>query len=499
MRGEGEATLQSGQAALIVTYGNTTRKCRLLDRDLFLLGRSPMCDVALVSPEAAPVHCILQRVADGWRIRDCSGGRHATRLNGRAITEETLNDADVLQIGAFSFEVRLPAGHPTRTLAIASSGQDSLSPRLKQLQRSRRNLVRLALRLRLRARKGKSLPPTLAELEKQADTLRGLQRDYQKLMREYEERLNEVERAERELCDERAAFERECVERRVRLEREEYDLARRQAELTRAPVAQVAPDAVPAAAIEERASALDRRSRELNCFARYLQRSRRQAEEKAVYVVSPSEAEYWRRECEQLQANWSLLEVQFQRELAAIKAECGCARVRAEASIVAEREMHAIVDSLQREIAERDNQLQKLRREIEQRDAIANLEKCGGYEDELNAYRQELERDRQALSEQLCQLQARESDIESVAREAEFQMSRERAVLARERAELTRLRDEIRLARERGHRAGDIRERLAHLRSLRQDLSGTSPSAPGNHRREESDVKEENPVRESVE
>ncbi len=496
MRGEGETTLQSGQAALIVTYGNTTRKCRPLDRDLFLLGRSPMCDVALVSPEAAPVHCILQRTADGWRIRDCSGGRHATRLNGRAITEEALNDADVLQIGAFSFEVRLPAGHPTRTLAIASSGQDSLSPRLKQLQRSRRNLVRLALRLR--ARKGKALPPTLAELERQADTLRGLQRDYQKLMREYEERLNDVERAEREVCDERAAFERECVERRVRLEREEYDLARRQAELTRAPVAQVAPDAQPAGAIEERALELDRRSRELNCFARYLQRTRRQAEEKAVYVVSPSEAAYWRRECEQLQANWSVLEAQFQRELAAIKAECGCARAKAEASTVSERETHAIVDSLQREVAERDAQLQKLRREIEQRDAMANLEKCDGYESELNAYRQELERDRQALSEQMCQLQARQSDIESIAREAEFQMSRERAVLARERAELTRLRDEIRVARERGPRADDIRERLAHLRSLRQDLSGTSPSAPGNHRREESVVKEENPVRGSV-
>jgi pSer/pThr/pTyr-binding forkhead associated (FHA) protein len=497
MRRDGEAILQPGQAALIVTYGNTTRKYRPLDRDLFLLGRSPLCDVALVSPEAAPVHCILQRTADGWRIRDCSGGRHATRLNGRAITEEALNDADVLQIGAFSFELRLPAANSTPTPGTTPAVNEIALPRLKQLQRSRRNLVRLALRWRERAQKSKPLPPSLAELELQAETLRGLQRDYQKLVQEYEERLSEVEKAEREVCDERTAFERECVERRVGLERQERDLERRREELARAPVAQAVPETKEASNLE-RGLELDRRSRELNHFARYLQRCRRQAEDKSVYVVSPSEAEHWRRQCEQLQANWSILEAQFQQELAEAKIECDRAREQAEALAVAEKETQAVVDALQHEIHNRDLQLQKMRLQLDHRQSESNQEHSGCYEQELNAFRQELERDRQELNEQLRELQARQNDIEAASREAELQMSRERAAIAHERAELTRLRDEIRLSRERGSRASGIRERLAHLRSLRQELSGTSASAPGNQRREEADIKEENPVRGSV-
>jgi pSer/pThr/pTyr-binding forkhead associated (FHA) protein len=220
MHKEREASLKPGQAALVITYGNTTRRYRPLENDLLVLGRAPNCDISLVSPEVAPIHCILQRRSDGWRIRDCCGGRHATRLNGRPIHEEVLHDCDVLQVGTFSFEMRLPSVRPTPVL------DDRLAARLKSLQRSRRNLVRLALRLRRKARRAEALPPTFAELEQQAECLRGLQRDYHTLVREYEVRLNQLERAERELCDARAAFEQECLERRIQLEKAEHDAAR---------------------------------------------------------------------------------------------------------------------------------------------------------------------------------------------------------------------------------------------------------------------------------
>jgi pSer/pThr/pTyr-binding forkhead associated (FHA) protein len=223
MHNEREASIQPGQAALIVTYGNTTRRFRPLEGDLVVIGRAPICDIALISPEVAPVHCILQHRSDGWRIRDCCGGRHVTRLNGRPIHEAALHDGDVLQIGTFSFEARLPPPRPT---CSAATVEDRLSARLKSLQRSRRNLVRLALRLRRKARKANSLPPTLAELEQQAESLRNLQRDYQARMKEYQTRLDQLEQAERELCDARAAFERECIERQIRLEKTEHEAAR---------------------------------------------------------------------------------------------------------------------------------------------------------------------------------------------------------------------------------------------------------------------------------
>jgi pSer/pThr/pTyr-binding forkhead associated (FHA) protein len=382
MRKEGEATLKPGQAALIITYGNTTRKHRPLDRDLFLLGRSPTCDVALASPEVAAVHCILHRTGDGWNVRDCSGGRHATRLNGRTIQEEALRDCDVLQIGAFSFELRLPSARPTPIPGTKPVVEERSALHLKRLQRSRRNLVRLALRLRSRALKSNPQPPTLAELERQAETLRALQREYQNLVQDYERRLDELEKAEREVCDERAALERECAERRTQLDEAEYDLSRRQAKLARAPVIQAVP-AIHDAVAEERARKLDQRSRELKYFAAYLQRCRRQAPEQSPKASRSSEVEHWRRQCEQLQANWAVLEAQFQQIIAELKAERDRAR------------------------AERD-----------------------------------------ALASSMKEVQAK----------------------------------------------GDLRDRLSQLRSLRQGLVGSSPSAPGEQRRESTDLMA-NPVR----
>jgi pSer/pThr/pTyr-binding forkhead associated (FHA) protein len=255
MRKLSEDSLKPGQAALIVTYGNTTRKHRPLDGDLNVLGRSPVCDVALVSPEVAPIHCLILHTADGWRIRDCCGGRHATRVNGHVIQEAALHDGDVIQIGTFSFETRLPTSRRTPLMGSVPAINDGLAARLKRLQGSRRKLVRLALKLRRRARKNQPTPPALAELEQQAECLRGLQRQYETLVKEYESRLGELEKGARELCDERTAFEQERLERQARLDQAEHDLARRQ---------------------NEAARLLDRRRQELNAFARYLRRCHQQ-------------------------------------------------------------------------------------------------------------------------------------------------------------------------------------------------------------------------------
>jgi pSer/pThr/pTyr-binding forkhead associated (FHA) protein len=483
MRKEGEQSLKPGQAALIVTYGNTTRKHRPLDRDLIVLGRTPACDVTLVSPEVAAIHCIIQRTSDGWRIRDCCGGRHATRLNGQPIHEEMLRDTDVVQIGTFSFEARLPAARATPVLGNTPVADERLTARLKRLQRARRKLVHLALHWRQRARKNQPLPPSLAELERQAESLRGLQRDYQTLVEEYETRLDELEKAEREVCDERSRFERECTERQTRLDKAEHELARRQAELTRVQVVQT-PVEPHADAPSDSVRLLDRRSQELNHFARYLRRCRQELREQRlptnpVPAARNGEREHWREQCEQLQAEWVVLENRFQEERAALKAERDKIRLEADALASTVKELQVVAESLRREIHDRDVVLQKLRRQMEQQPAPVNLEHSGSYERELNDFRLQLERDRGELNEQLCQLQARQAEMETAGREAELQMSRERAVIARERAELTRMRDEIRIARERTTREGSVRDRLSRINRLKQELAGLSASAPG--------------------
>jgi hypothetical protein len=501
MRKECEATIKPGQAALIVTYGNTSRKHCPLDGDLVVLGRASTCDISMVSLEVAPVHCILQRGRDGWRIRDCCGGRLATRLNGRPIHEEALHDTDVLQIGTFSFEVRLPISRSTPVLGMTPVVDGRVASRLKHLQRSRRNLVRLALRMRQRDRRANPLPPTLAELERQAQCLRGLQRDYEALVKQYEARLGELEKAEREVCDERAALESECAERQTHMEQAEHEMARRQAEmetnlklrwqeceqrcrqaeLTQAKLLEALPasSAGAAAASQDWAAVLDRRSQELTYFARYLRRCRLQIVELIRPGNRPSESDLARAKFAQMQAEYAARETEFQQRNAELRTEHAKGREEADALASKVKELQGIVESLTREIHDRESVMQKYRRQLEHQASQANLEHSGSYERELNAYRQELERDRQELNEQIYQLQARQAEIEAAAREAELQMSRERAILARERSELTRLREEIRISRERTAREGGVRERLSQLHSLKQEIAGLSPSAPG--------------------
>lgn len=526
MRKECEEPLKAGQPALIVTYGNTTRKHRPLDRDVVVLGRNPACDFGLVSPEVAPVHCVLLRTEQGWRIRDCSGGRHATRVNGRAIHDEALHDGDVLQIGTFSFEMRLPSSRPTPIPGTTPVVDDQLMQRLRYLQRSRRNLVRLALRLRQKARKSSPLPPTLAELERQAESLRGLQRDYEALVAEYEHRLSELEKAEREVCDERAALEHECSERQTRLEKAEHDMARRQAEAESRiksrwadcedrcrRAEQERPQSQPVVAngegaaivSAELAALLDRRSRELDCFARHLRRQRQSLAEQTsspapkddVERLAQLESEVARLRAQtqrgheqnrRLHSELTDLDTRMRKRQEELTTERDKAHDEANSASSQVHELQAITESLRREIHDRDVLLEKLRRQLDQEAAPVNLEHSGSYERELNAFRLELEADRRELNEQLCQLQVRQAEMEATARDSEMQMSRERAVIARERAELTRLRDEIRLAKERSVREGGVRDRLANLHRLKEQLANsTSASAPGDQLRAPSD------------
>jgi pSer/pThr/pTyr-binding forkhead associated (FHA) protein len=146
--------LDATRPALIVTYGNTSRKYRPLEGDLIVLGRGRACDIGLTSPEIAENHCVLYRTSGGWRLRD-AGSRVGTRVNGKSVHDVPLCDEDVLQVGTFNFRVHLPEPGPAGPPA----------ERERRLQRSRRGLARLALALRRRlhrerARRGSSPRPT---------------------------------------------------------------------------------------------------------------------------------------------------------------------------------------------------------------------------------------------------------------------------------------------------------------------------------------------------
>src|SRR5207247_2269378 len=130
-----------------------------------------------------------------------------TRINGKTIQEAPLHDGDALQIGPFSFQARLPAstsGAPPVAVPV-----EAVLPRL---QRSRRKLAQLALRLRrrLKAQRGQSQQGST----QQADALHAKQR-------ECAARAARLEEAKRSLAADRARHDQEVTAFQKRVAEEE--------------------------------------------------------------------------------------------------------------------------------------------------------------------------------------------------------------------------------------------------------------------------------------
>jgi pSer/pThr/pTyr-binding forkhead associated (FHA) protein len=205
-------TLDETQPTLIVTYGNTTRRYRPLDRDVIILGRAHGCDIGLVAPDVSNLHCVITRRPDGFYVRDCAS-RSGTRLNGAILQQVCrIDDGDVLQVGPFTFEVHLPAG--------AGAGPDPAAEehRLKRLEQSRRRLIRLALTLRRRLRYGPVLRPDPA-----AAVAVGAA--------DFDRRVQALKRAEQELAWDRETLNQEFAAFQDRVQQAEQELARRQEEV----------------------------------------------------------------------------------------------------------------------------------------------------------------------------------------------------------------------------------------------------------------------------
>src|SRR6478672_1260431 len=92
--------------ALLPITGNYDRKPRTLDRDVTIIGRARGSDLCLEANEISTLHCTIYRTAEGFRIRDCSS-RTGTRINGESIKNHALRDGDVINLGPFSFELRI--------------------------------------------------------------------------------------------------------------------------------------------------------------------------------------------------------------------------------------------------------------------------------------------------------------------------------------------------------------------------------------------------------
>jgi pSer/pThr/pTyr-binding forkhead associated (FHA) protein len=267
MRKEHEDKLEPDQPTLIVTYGNTTRKHRPLERDVTILGRAPGCDVGLESPEVAPVHCLIVRVFDGWRLRDCSG-RLGTRLNGRSVHDELLHDEDVVQVGTFSFKLHLPPA--SQALAFVPSRQELVAtPAAAALTPSR-----VPVDDPDKARTDSLLERRAAELDQRAENLRALQRDC-------DEHLALLKQRERECTDRCAALEAERKAFQAQVEKAKRELAasRLALEQEQAAFRAVLTSTTAQSPTSPLPLDLERRRQELDAYAQHLMRTREQVQQ----------------------------------------------------------------------------------------------------------------------------------------------------------------------------------------------------------------------------
>jgi hypothetical protein len=408
-----EAIVDPGQPALVVTYGHTARKYRPLQRDLVVIGQGRGSDIGVVGPEVADAHCVLFRTPDGWRVRDC-GTRIGTRLNGKSVVESVLCDGDVLQVGTFNFRFHLPAAVP----AAAAGARE------RRLQRSRRHLARLALALRRRLRREQAAAVAAGSSQAEVDQHLGFLRER---LRQYEVRAQQLQQAERELTAERGRLEAEAAAQRLHAEQSERVLAQRrsavEADLRRRRAeceercrdlerrAATAPPPGPAcraasgaevppgrrdlpATDPEEARRLELRRRELECYARHLQRLRQSAP--------------------------------------------------ADGALAAERdELRKALAAARREVEEKETQVQRLLTERQVVDAAAEGMDVESYEAQLAAFRRQLQDDRRGVNEEIRLLRERTLALDQAARAMEQQLAQERARLEQERAELERLRAEV--------------------------------------------------------
>jgi hypothetical protein len=217
--------LDPGQPALVVLYGNTARKHRALNRPVMVLGRARGCDIGLEAPDVSNVHCVIIRTPEGFQIRDCAS-RTGTRLNGDVIEQAPLHNEDVLQVGPFSFQVQVPPPQPPQPPPMAIPvGPDQIG----RLERSRRNLARLALAQRSWLRRlraaGPMETPDAAPAARQAD-LDARAAALEEQARDLDRRARQLEQAERDLAARREAVAREEAAFQERVRQAEQELAR---------------------------------------------------------------------------------------------------------------------------------------------------------------------------------------------------------------------------------------------------------------------------------
>jgi chromosome segregation ATPase len=510
---------------LMPLHGPGDRRPRPLDRDVSTIGRARGCTVCLEASDVSTVHCIVFRSSTGYQVRDCSS-RAGTRVNGDAIrADRALRDGDILQVGPFSFEVQMPAALVEASPAHAVA--------LVRCQHSRRRLAEHALRLRrlLREHAGSGraaeVQHELARAREKACVLERRMQELNEADRELEtereelrarvqqvegdiaRRLEEVEEQVRQRWQE---FQRRCQAEEAALAARAQQQSARQGEGSSGPARKGAEEPAPQPAVDRQQHQLARQLEALHSQRQELESMRQRFDtehaaaqgeldqQRAALAQQESALRSQRTElaladCEARLAESAagpdgeralndahseneLLRTLLQdreRELdAARKQRTGSRHPVVEAAADVVEPLRSENALLKQQLSELDALVVELRASAAPRPARSANE-LERYESELNQERQELERDRTKFTTELEQLRVRNQELDEATREMEMEMSRERAELARERIRMERMREELKVDTEKLQREMSMRESLAPVQRLRDEINQKRP------------------------
>ena len=91
-----------GKRGLLVIKGPSIGDEFYIEKDEFIIGRSPESDVLLDDITVSRKHALLKKDEDEYRLID-SGSLNGSYLNGNIVDEAILSNGDRIQIGKFIF------------------------------------------------------------------------------------------------------------------------------------------------------------------------------------------------------------------------------------------------------------------------------------------------------------------------------------------------------------------------------------------------------------
>ena len=91
-----------GKRGLIVIKGPSIGDEFYIEKDEFIIGRSPESDVLLDDITVSRKHALLKKDEDEYRLID-SGSLNGSYLNGNIVDEAILSNGDRIQIGKYIF------------------------------------------------------------------------------------------------------------------------------------------------------------------------------------------------------------------------------------------------------------------------------------------------------------------------------------------------------------------------------------------------------------